>query len=780
MEAALRCIPSSFRAAARALTLAGAAVCAVYAVPFQLRGPGQGERSPTPEALAYAIHGTPKVLHRWQRWAREHEARGGDRNVVFTLLDPRHNPPLHGRVELDLLQGRVRAELAGAADAGPLELWLVDDAAGAGNPAGADAQDARWRIGRLEPDGAGALRLERELGPQAFARFEADLVAVSPVDRGAEQALVSAQAGLFQTLYTSLRSGRLYDSEFDRAPGWGVSTAFAQRAPREGRSETFPLEELTPDAEVVLNELVARGADLFFNETFGGNGRTCGTCHPKANNLTLDPAFVASLPDDDPLFVAERVPALAGLDNPRVIRANAAVGLPEDGAGAPRVVRSVPHLFALQTSVSRVPDTTAFDGIGDGGITRPLERTGWGGDLGSAGGGDGSLRVVASTAVLALLPKTLPGAEGTDFRLPTAEELDALEAFQRALGRVNDPLNSTQVSFANAAADRGKVLYFRTDSRNGAQSAGKCSVCHNNFGANVLPSFFAGLDRELELRIGLRANANFDTGVERDPQSQLLDDTFQVPPDGGFGVRPLVPGACTEPAERGGVARGGFGAITPKASLAVTTGLSRENECLAAFNTPPVIEAVDTPPFFHTGILKTIEDIPQFYASSAFDQSAAGRFLAERDTGNQGLPTNAPRRVKAINLTAQDITDIATLLRIVSADENLAQSDELLAGALSSRAQQQSPEAIAPLLRQALEELADAAGVVNGLQPGVDPLIAMATQGVRQALDMPPASPAQSQALAAARTQIGQAKELFFAGRVRLYRVDMPRVPAPR
>src|SRR2546426_2240893 len=25
---------------------------------------------------------------------------------------------------------------------------------------------------------------------------------------------------------------------------------------------------------------VARGREIFFNETFGGNGRTCGTCHP--------------------------------------------------------------------------------------------------------------------------------------------------------------------------------------------------------------------------------------------------------------------------------------------------------------------------------------------------------------------------------------------------------------------------------------------------------------------------------------------------------------------
>ena len=40
-------------------------------------------------------------------------------------------------------------------------------------------------------------------------------------------------------------------------------------------------------------------------ETFDGNGRTCGTCHPATNNFTLDPAFIAKLPKSDPLFVAE-------------------------------------------------------------------------------------------------------------------------------------------------------------------------------------------------------------------------------------------------------------------------------------------------------------------------------------------------------------------------------------------------------------------------------------------------------------------------------------------
>src|SRR5881392_1399937 len=42
------------------------------------------------------------------------------------------------------------------------------------------------------------------------------------------------------------------------------------------------------------------GADLFFREPFGGNGRTCATCHRVERNLTIDPAFIATLPSTDP------------------------------------------------------------------------------------------------------------------------------------------------------------------------------------------------------------------------------------------------------------------------------------------------------------------------------------------------------------------------------------------------------------------------------------------------------------------------------------------------
>ena len=62
------------------------------------------------------------------------------------------------------------------------------------------------------------------------------------------------------------------------------------------------------------------GEQLFFGETFNGNGRTGGTCHRAENNFTIDPAFIATLPHDDALFVAEFNTELAGLEDTTALR----------------------------------------------------------------------------------------------------------------------------------------------------------------------------------------------------------------------------------------------------------------------------------------------------------------------------------------------------------------------------------------------------------------------------------------------------------------------------
>ena len=66
----------------------------------------------------------------------------------------------------------------------------------------------------------------------------------------------------------------------------------------------------------------------------------------------------------------------------------------------------------------------------------PLKGTlGWAGD-GSPG--EGTLREFAIGAVVQHFPLSLDRVPGVDFKLPTQDQLDAMEAFQLSLGRQTD------------------------------------------------------------------------------------------------------------------------------------------------------------------------------------------------------------------------------------------------------------------------------------------------------------------------------------------------------
>lgn len=267
--------------------------------------------------------------------------------------------------------------------------------------------------------------------------------------------------------------------------------------------------------------LIARGKEIFFNETFNGNGRTCGTCHRAENNFTLDPTFIATLPDNDPLFVAEFNPALSkNFENPRLMREFGLIVENQDGFDDLENdfnMRGVPHVLAQRTSVD----------------SRNGPRTGWAGD---GAPDDGSLRAFAKGAVRQHFTKTLNRVEWVDFRLPTQAELDALEAFQLSLGRQQDV--TLPLPLKGTVAKQGQEIFLDN-------TLGKCNACHVNAGANADPRIFgpgAG-------------NLNFDTGVENLPNQpadltdELVppDDGFDTPGDGTFNTPPLVESADTGP-----------------------------------------------------------------------------------------------------------------------------------------------------------------------------------------------------------------------------------------
>src|SRR5262249_2569256 len=159
-------------------------------------------------------------------------------------------------------------------------------------------------------------------------------------------------------------------------------------------------------------QLIAQARDLYLHGKCHGTGRSCGTCHPAANNLTIDPTFISTLPATDPLFVAEFNPDLAqNFENPTLMRKVGLILENVDGFDdLPNkfVMRGVPHTLALRTSLTPVASG------GDGTTIPPNQRTGWSGD-GAPGGG--ALRDFATGAVTQHFTKTLNRVAGVDFRL---------------------------------------------------------------------------------------------------------------------------------------------------------------------------------------------------------------------------------------------------------------------------------------------------------------------------------------------------------------------------
>ena len=387
--------------------------------------------------------------------------------------------------------------------------------------------------------------------------------------------------------------------------------------------------ETTPDPEDPQQKLVERGRDLFFNETFEGNGRTCGTCHREENNFTIDPAFIATLPADDPLFVAETNPALAeNFENPRLMREFGLIIENLDGFGDLENVftqRGVPHTLGLSLSVASPAGP----------------RTGWSGD---GAPGDGSLRSFATGAVIQHFTLTLDRVPGKDFRLPTPDELDALEAFQLSLGRQHEL--SLPLPLKGTVASRGQEIFLD-------DTLGKCNICHRNAGANAR---LAGQDL---------GNANFNTGVEDQEDRPATLTGEKVPRDDGFGT----PGDGT-------------------------------------FNTPSLVEAADTGPFFHDNSVETIEGAVAFYDSDAFNNSPAGQFLAGIDPNGEG-----------IELDATQIVEIAAFLRVINTLENIRESIGLLELGRGRKAG--SAEAADRALKRAASEIDDGIRVLTagGLAP---------------------------------------------------------------
>jgi hypothetical protein len=489
--------------------------------------------------------------------------------------------PVNGQVAIGLDSGDVTARLAGPPGQ-QFDLYFVKNAPGLGTVK-PEPFDRIFKVGTFQPDPnvPNSYVLNAHIGtapfPQEGVNFDLDMVVVTPHNRSPTTSILAT----------------------------GARTLFEKRFFRErANTKLDPVTGTLADFVETNDPLVRRGAELFQNETFGGNGRRCATCHPLGHNQTIDPAFVAALPPSDPLFVFP-----AGLEDPAILK-HALIRENVDGFDdlAHRFVeRSVPHTLSMSTSLGVVGT-----GLGQSDVTFPQngpppdQRTGWSGD---GAPGRGTLNEFAFGAIIQHYTKSLQRRPGVDFRIPTQEELDALEAFQMFNGRQSTPTTFV-LTLGDPAAQAG------LQSANGEAA---CSFCH------------------LDLNGVVNANPNLNTGVENLPIS--FRTPTNMPKDGGFGLNHIdgTPGTVET----------GFGNGT--------------------FNAPPLFEVADTPPFFHNGAISTVEDAVAFYQSPQFLGSPGANFvvpfLTPQSIQNIGAflrTINALENIAQVRKRAQYLANNAT------------------------------------------------------------------------------------------------------------------------
>jgi hypothetical protein len=387
--------------------------------------------------------------------------------------------------------------------------------------------------------------------------------------------------------------------------------------------------------------LVDEGRRVFTEETFDGNGRTCATCHIPTESYDIFPSSIAQLTQEQrDLVFAVNVP---GFENVDLIEARALFNISggsaplcpgddprcfgdEDGHSGP-VFRGSMAIQALDLT-THVDEEAVTGGDFHGtpllppecseGVELELPQLGWSGD-GSPGtpkvlvdddvcqthhgefdeNADGSVRAFATGAIAQHLTLSLDRIPGVDFRRGTDEELDALEVFQRWLGRrpLTEEENAAQGT-ENASEFNILQLEFKDprvalgrdhfESRDGAN----CNRCHTNGSA---------------LGDGDFGNNNSITSVG------LAGDDI-------------------------GVAATGFSLPDDEGTIVTSFAGGDSGTLLGAFNTQSIIEAAEKKAWFHNN--KAVGDFEEAIAHYGSDDFLIGDPL--KNPNGRPIPTVKP------------------------------------------------------------------------------------------------------------------------------------------
>jgi hypothetical protein len=360
------------------------------------------------------------------------------------------------------------------------------------------------------------------------------------------------------------------------------------------------------------------GQRLFDHETFGGNGRTCRTCH-SGDDGTIDPGEVArrlALNPLDPLFVHD--------------------GLDDFVSGTSRIAQHATILIEreLPEGVVLLDDPSATSVVFARGVPSTVNTPALDPEL-MYDMRNANLQDQASGAI---------DRHAQPAVAPTAAELNAIAEFQQTDNRFFS--SKALQSFAQggpaprlpegrtASEKRGRE-FFVDAPWNPPSTKGVCALCHagpmlntaNEF--TTIPTGAPPGWRAFD--IGVSSRNLMNNPVRTFAVTDACNTTLEVrSPDPGI----MITGVYNIPS----LAQ----FLPPKETCILHPGFFAN-----MFKTPQLWGVRHTAPYFHDNSAKTLEEVLEQYV-----------FMF---TSNQGFPLTDSN----ILLTAQDITDIIAFLKLL-------------------------------------------------------------------------------------------------------------------
>jgi hypothetical protein len=308
--------------------------------------------------------------------------------------------------------------------------------------------------------------------------------------------------------------------------------------------------------------------DLFERETFGGNGRTCATCHGSTTG-TLSPEEVVrrfEREPHDPLFLAD------GSDN-------------GEGQGVSRIKKDATILvrIPLPDNVTLANDPTARNVVVRRGVPSTLNTPALDPIL-MQDGRQPNLIAQAQGAIA-------DHARAT--RAPSTKQLQLIAAFEQtprffssaSLLRFAYAGVEPKLPLGNTAAEKRGHRFFVDVEPSGDFKAGLCAGCHSGPMLNETNEFIPAPPFRRGGRFQSVGVSEFNTA--RNPP---LDFVFK----NSDGSTTLI--------------------SSPDPGRALITGNAQDFESLNAFKIPSLWGAVRTAPYFHDNSALTLDDVARHYA----------------------------------------------------------------------------------------------------------------------------------------------------------------------